>query len=128
MKSYFKALLEHEENHDSLDLLYKFIVIKNSDLSQKYCDGRAHLPSFFLLKKLRDKFTHLVEKDTELELLFANAIKCSKLFYAKTIKIIKSTDKQENLFESLFEQEIHPLGQQLINLLVNIKYRIKCFK
>jgi hypothetical protein len=83
------------------------------------------LPSFILLKRLHNKFEDLTNEDDELNLLFSNAIKCSKLFYLQTINTIKKTNNSEQNFEHLFTKQSQPLGQRLINLLVNIKYRIR---
>ncbi len=125
MRNHLKALQEYEESHDAFGTLCEFIAVKNSNLAKHFCDGSAHLPSFLLLKKLRSKFINLVEEDDELKALFSSAIECSKLFYLRTVMIIKATNNQEAKFDKKFAKEIHPLGQQLTNLLVNIKHRIK---
>lgn len=125
MKNYLEALQEYENSNNSFNLLCNFIAVKNSDLIKLYCNGKMHLPSFILLKKLYIKFSDLIDEDKELEMLFTNAIKCSKLFYVQTIKIINDTNDSEKEFEYIFAQKSQPLGQQLINLLLNIKYRIR---
>ena len=125
MRNHLKALQEYEASHNAFGMLCEFIAIKNSKLPSLYCDGSVHLPSFSLLKKLQTKFSNLVEEDDELRMLFTSAIECSKLFYLRTVSVIKTTNNQEDQFELKFKQEIHPLGQQLTNLLVNIKHRIK---
>ena len=124
MKDYLEALQEYETNNNSFDLLCNFIAVKNTSLITLYCKGKLHLPSFMLLKKLHDKFEDLSNEDEELNLLFINAIKCSKLFYVQTINAINKTNRSEQKFEHLFSEQSQPLGQRLINLLVNIKYRI----
>lgn len=125
MKNYLGALQEYENSNNSFGLLCNFIAVKNSNLIKLYCNGEMHLPSFILLKKLQMKFLDLIDEDEELKMLFANAIKCSKLFYVQTIEIIKDTNNSEEKFEYTFAQKSQPLGQQLINLLLNIKYRIR---
>jgi len=125
MKHYLEALLDYENSNNSFDLLCNFIAVKNTNLIKLYCCGRIHLPSFILLKNLHKKFEDLTNEDDELNLLFSNAIKCSKLFYLQTINSIKKTNSSEQSFEHLFNQQSQPLGQRLINLLVNIKYRIR---
>lgn len=125
MKKYLEALQKYENNNNSFELLCNFIAVKNSNLIKLYCNGKMHLPSFILLKNLRLKFTDLVNEDEELKILFSNAIKCSKLFYSQTINTIKTTNNSEHNFEDLFTEQSQPLGQRLINLLVNIKYRVR---
>jgi hypothetical protein len=122
MKNYLKALLEYEETNNSLDLLYNFFAFKKSDLINSYCEGEINLPSFILLKRLKEKYSVLTKNDKELDYLFESAIKCSKIFYVRTLKIIVIKDIK---FENLFIQQIQPIGQQLINLLINIKFRIR---
>lgn len=122
MKNYLKALLEYEETNNSFDLLYNFIAFRKSDLINAYCKGEINLPSFILLKKLKEKYGILAKNDKELSSLFESAIKCSKIFYARILKIIVIKD---NKFENLFIRQIQPIGQQLINLLINIKFRIR---
>ena len=94
MKNYLGALQEYENSNNSFGLLCNFIAVKNSNLIKLYCDGEMHLPSFILLKKLQMKFLDLIDEDEELKMLFANAIKCSKLFYVQTIEIIKDTNNR----------------------------------
>ncbi len=125
MKLYIKALLDYEKNNDSFELLYNFMTLKQSYLLNLYCDGKINLPSFILLKKLKEKYSDLARSDEELNSLFETAIECSKIFYSQTLKIIGT----ENIkFENLFSQQARPIGQQLINLLVSIKFRIKLIK
>ena len=126
MRHHIKALQEYEESHDAFGKLCEFVAVKNSNLIKHFCDGSAHLPSFILIKKLRSKFIDLVEEDEELKTLFNSAIDCSKLFYLRTLVIIKATNNGQGAkFDKKFAKEIHPLGQQLTNLLINIKHRIK---
>lgn len=125
MKLYIKALLDCEKNNNSFELLCNFITLKQSCLLNLYCDGKINLPSFILLKKLKEKYSDLARSDEELNSLFENAIECSKIFYSQTLKIIGT----ENIkFENLFSQQAKPIGQQLINLLVNIKFRVRLIR
>ena len=124
MRTYVKALHEYEDDTNGLELLCNFVNMGKSNLVTQYCQGSIYLPSFILLKKLRERFLELVSVDKELDILFVRAIKCSKLFYSRTIALTKNTaDKVP--FEDLFKQTAQPIGQQLINLLFNIKYRIR---
>ena len=125
MKNYLKALLECEENNQSYNLLCEYISLKKTDLINSYCDGGINLPSFVLLKKLKANYAHLVVSDAELNSLFENVIKCSKIFYARTLKILVIKDIK---FENIFIQQVQPIGQQLVNLLINIKLRINLVK
>lgn len=125
MRNCLRALQEYEANNNSFDLLCSFIGTKNSDLIDLYCSGKLHLPSFMLLKKFRLKFIDLVKEDEELNVLFINVIKCSKLFYAQTIHCINQTNRSDKSFERLFTKHSQPLGQRLISLLLNIKYRVR---
>jgi hypothetical protein len=120
-----RALQEYETSNNSFDLLCGFIGTKNSDLINLYCSGKLHLPSFIVLKKLRLKFMDLVQEDEELNILFRNIIQCSKLFYAQTIHNINRANNSDKNFEHLFTKHSQPLGQRLISLLLNIKYRIR---
>ena len=84
------------------------------------------MPSFILLKALRGKYQALCDTDDELNNLFNSAINCSKLFYMKTIDLVENkSEVSEDKYEENFERIAQPLGQQLINLLTNIKYRIR---
>ncbi len=125
MKLYIKALLDYEKNNNSFELLCNFIALKRSHLLSLYCDGKINLPSFILLKQLKENYSDLTRSDEELNSLFENAIECSKIFYSQTLKIIGT----ENIkFENLFSQQAQPIGQQLINLLVNIKFRVRLIR
>ncbi len=128
MKQYLKALQEYEKNNNRFDLLCQYMALKNSNLVKNYRDGAVNLPSFMLIKKLHTKYFELSSQDEELNNLFLNAIECSKLFYARTMTLIKLSnnkgEKGEN-FELTFSKEAQPLGQRLIHLLVNIKFRIR---
>ena len=73
------------------------MTLKQSYLLNLYCDGKINLPSFILLKKLKEKYSDLVRSDEELNSLFETAIECSKIFYSQTLKIIgKENIKFEN--------------------------------
>lgn len=125
MRNNLKALQEYEVTNKSFELLCNFIAVKNSNLVKRFCNGDLYLPSFILLKKLQEKFSDLVIEDEELKALFINAIECSKLFYARTVTLTKNSTDLDNDFDGSFKKEVQPLGQQLINLLMNIKYRIR---
>ncbi len=125
MKNYIKALLDYEKNNGSFDLLCNFIDLQKADLLKSYCDGEINLPSFVLLKKLKEKYVDLARSDDELNSLFENAIDCSKIFYIRILKIISTKNIK---FENLFAQQAQPVGQQLINLLINIKFRVKLIR
>lgn len=125
MKNYLQAIQEYEHNNNSLALLSGFLSTADSDLVNLYCSGKIHLPSFMLLKQLRTKFADLINEDKELKILFNNTIKCSKLFYTHTISNIDLANSKNKNFEHLFSKNSQPLGQRLISLLLNIKYRIR---
>lgn len=125
MKQYLKALQEYEKNNNRFDLLCQYMALKNSNLVKNYRDGAVNLPSFMLIKKLHTKYFELSSQDEELNNLFLNAIECSKLFYARTMTLIKLSNNKGENFELTFSKEAQPLGQRLIHLLVNIKFRIR---
>lgn len=125
MKKYFQAIQEYERDNDSFGVLCKFISVKSSDLIKLYCTGKIHLPSFSLLKRLHDEFSEITEQDKQLELLFLNSIKCSKLFYSEMITAIEKANRGKKNFENIFTQKLQPLGQQLVSLLINIKRRVR---
>ena len=125
MKQYLKALQEYEKCNDRFAMLYQFMALKNSNLTTQYRDGTVNLPSFLLIKQLHSKYSHLTEYDEELNNLFENARECSKLFYSKTLSLINVSKRSGDDFELMFSKEAQPLGQRLINLLTNIKFRIR---
>lgn len=125
MKSYLKALCEYEEHNNCFELLYCFFSTKNSDLPTRYCEGKVNLPSFILLKKLKERYADLISIDQELNYLFTEAVLYSKLFYNRTVKIIKNPDSSSSIIEKLFTRDVQPIGQKLINILVHIKSRIR---
>jgi len=125
MKRYLKALQEYEENNGRLGMLCHYMSVRNSNLIKQYRDGVINLPSFMLLKKLHNKYSQLSKQDEELNNLFSNAIECSKLFYLRTMDLVDSSKRKREKFELVFSKEAQPLGQRLINLLINIKFRIK---
>jgi hypothetical protein len=125
MKNYLRAIQEYENSNNSLSLLYGFLSTTDSDLINLYCSGKLHLPSFMLLKQVSAKFLDLINEDKELKILFNNTIKCSKLFYSHTVTNINLANSQNKNFEHLFSKNSQPLGQRLISLLLNIKYRIR---
>ena len=125
MKQYLKALQEYEENNDRLKMLCHYLAVRNSNLIKQYRDGAINLPSFMLLKKLHNKYSALSTQDAELNNLFLNAIECSKLFYARTTDLVDRSKRKREEFETIFSKEAQPLGQRLINLLINIKFRIR---
>lgn len=125
MKQHLKALLEYETSNDRFNQLYYYMNIRNSSLIKQYREGAINLPSFMIIKKLHSKYSDLCSQDEELNNLFLNAIECSKLFYARTITLIKNHGTNGKKFELGFERASQKLGQRLINLLINIKFRIK---
>jgi len=125
MKHYIKVLLDYEESNNSFDLLCNFIALRKSDLLDSYCTGKINLPSFILLKKLKTKYIDLANSDEELNALLEKAISCSKIFYTRTLKIISA---EGNKFDNLFSKQVQPIGQQLINVLINIKFRVRLIR
>lgn len=125
MKNYLRAIQDYENSNNSLNLLCAFLNTADSDLINLHCSGKLHLPSFMLIKQVRTKFSDLTNEDKELKILFNNAIKCSKLFYSHTINNITVANNKNKNFEYLFSKNSQPLGQRLISLLLNIKYRIR---
>lgn len=123
MKQYLKALQEYETNNDRFDQLCHYMNVTNSAFIKQYREGAINLPSFIMIKKLHSKYSDLCSQDEELNNLFLNATECSKLFYARTITLIKNYGTNGKEFETGFKHTSQPLGQSLINLLINIKYR-----
>ena len=126
MKRYIKALLDYEESNNNFILLCNFIVLGKSDLLDLYCTGKLNLPSFILLKKLKAKYTDLVHSDEELNVLFEKAINCSRVFYTRTLKLIETQEGMK--FDNLFARKVQPIGQKLINVLINIKFRVRLIR
>jgi hypothetical protein len=125
MKQYLKALQEYEKRNNRFALLCRFMALKNSNLTKQYRDGTINLPSFLLIKQLHAKYSDLTNSDEELNNLFLNAKECSKLFYSKTLSLINVSKRSGNDFDLMFSKEAQPLGQRLINILTNIKFRIR---
>ena len=126
MKHYIKALVDCEESNNSFSLLCNFIVLGKSDLLDSYCNGKINLPSFILLKKLKAKYIDMARSDEELNALFEKAISCSRVFYSRTLKLIET---QEGIkFDNLFSKKVQPIGQHLINVLINIKFRVRLIR
>lgn len=126
MKPYIKALVDCEESNNSFELLCNFIVLGKSDLLDSYCNGKINLPSFILLKKLKAKYIDLACSDGELNILFEKAISCSRIFYSRTLELI--TTQEGIKFDNLFSKKVQPIGQQLINVLINIKFRVRLIR
>ena len=125
MKQYLKALQEYETNNARFSQLCHYMSVRNSSIIKQYRDGVVNLPSFIMIKKLHSKYADLCRRDEELNNLFLNAIECSKLFYVRTTELIKSSKRNGEEFETSFGRVAQPLGQRLIYLLVNIKFRIR---
>lgn len=125
MKRQIKALQEYETSNDRFNQLCHYMNVRNSSFIKQYREGAINLPSFIIVKKLHSKYSDLCSQDEELNNLFLNAIKCSKLFYAKTITLVKDHGTNGKSFEIDFKRVSQPLGQRLINLLTNIKFRIR---
>lgn len=125
MKQYLKALQEYEISNDRFNHLCHYMSVRNSSLIKQYRDGVVNLPSFIMIKKLHSKYSELCSQDEELNNLFLNATECSKLFYARTTTLIKNSKRNGEEFEISFGRVAQPLGQRLINLLINIKFRIR---
>ena len=128
MKQYLKALQEYEISNNRFNQLCYFMSVRNSSLIKQYYNGSVNLASFMMIKKLHRKYSKLCDEDEELNNLFLNATECSKLFYSRTITLIKNSKKNRDKFENVFSRESQPLGQRLINLLKNIKLRIKVIR
>lgn len=125
IKSHVKAIHKYENQVGMFDLLVTYFLKKNSSIASAFCEAEYYLPSFILLKKLKGKYSNLCTEDDELNNLFNSAIECSKLFYSQAINIVKKDGANNDKYESSFENQAQPMGQQLINLLANIKYRIR---
>lgn len=128
-KYHLKSIKDYEKENNSLQTLNKFFLDSKSDTILSYCDGSLYLPSFMMLKQIQLKYDALCNQDSELNNLFLSAIQCSKLFYYNLINLSECAEKLDsNKYEEEFERVVEPLGQQLINILNNIKYRIKIVK
>jgi hypothetical protein len=125
IRNYLRALESYEKVNDCFVLLCDYFTEKKSNLSKLYCSGQVYLPSFMMLKKIHFEYMEYSMEDPELNKLFNSSIHCSKLFYSKLAKLIIDSENSNNDFEKQFELRIQPLGQQLVNLITNIKYRIK---
>lgn len=125
IKCYLKAIQYYEEQNSCFALLIDYLKDKKSTLPKLYCEGKIHLPSFMILRKIHYEYQKHSRMDHELNRLFESSIHCSKLFYSKLITLVVESRSSAYSFEKQFEQRIQPLGQQLINLITNIKYRIK---
>lgn len=128
IKDYFKALNKYEKETNSFELLQDYLLHRNSHLAKFYCEGEIHLPSFMLIKQLHNTFVVYTQIDKELDKLFLKAINASKIFYSRLIWMIYESKSEAINFDQKFEECVQPVGQQIINLLVNIKYRIKVIK
>jgi hypothetical protein len=125
IKSYLKAIQYYEEQNNCYSLLIDYLKEKKSTLPKLYCEGKIYLPSFMILRKIHYEYQQHSQADPELNRLFESSIHCSKLFYSKLVALVVESRSSNISFETRFEQRIQPLGQQLINLITNIKYRIK---
>lgn len=126
LKEHLKSIRKIEQEQRSYDLMIEYFSSDTSSLPTGLCEGAAFLPSFMLLKELKSAYHELCKADSELLNLFNTAIKCSKLFYSKTTELVESESSDiNNKYEHMFEKLTQPIGQKLINLLANIKYRIK---
>lgn len=125
MKAYIKALAEYEIDNNCYYLLKNYLFSKNKNLIELYCKGVLNLPSYIIIKKIRKKYFNLINYDNELKTLFARAINYSKIFYYRTVKLIKNPKKNSGDIEKIFEKKLQPLGQFLINILIKIKLRVR---
>lgn len=125
IKSYLKAIQYYEEQNGCFALLNDYLKEKKSTLPKLYCEGKIYLPSFMILRRIHYEYKKHSHIDPELNRLFESSIHCSKLFYSKLVALVVESRSSAKSFEEQFEQRIQPLGQQLINLITNIKYRIK---
>jgi hypothetical protein len=130
-KKYLIAIKKHEDDSGVFELVKNYIDGHNNAIIKDICRGEIYLPSFVLWKKIKQDYSNLTDKDEELQRLFEEAIGYSKLYYLRAVAGIdlqqKSLNKkrnQANSFEKYFQAEVKPLGQHLVNLIVNIKYRI----
>lgn len=129
LKEHLKSIRKLEKEQSSYDLIIEYFSDDSSNLLTRLCDGDAFLPSFMLLKELKSTYHELCTADSELLNLFNAAIKCSKLFYLKTIDLVEHESYEiNNKYQDKFEKATQPIGQRLVNLLSNIKYRIKVVK
>lgn len=126
LKDYLVSIKKLEEEQKRYSQLVEYFIDNNSNLLVNFCEGEVFLPSFMVLKKLKNKYSKLCVIDNELNNLFDMVIHCSKIFYLKSIKLVKRDSIKFNYnYERKFEKKVQPIGQRLINLLANIKYRIK---
>jgi hypothetical protein len=71
-----------------------------------------------LLKKYKAKYIDLATSDEELNGLPEKSIS----FYGRTLKLIET--QKAIKFDNLFSKKVQPIGQHLINVLINIKFRV----
>lgn len=129
MKKYLKSIGKLEKDQNSYGQMIDYFTDNKSTLSTRFCEGEIFLPSFMLLKELKNTYGDLCDADQELNNLFNSAIYYSKVFYLKTIHLVENESLTgQNNYEQEFEQFTQPLGQRLVNLLANIKYRIKIIR
>lgn len=126
IKEHLKSIRILEKEQNSYEQMLEYFSNNKSTLLNRFCEGEIILPSFILLKELKNNFNYLCVADNELNNLFNSAIRYSKLFYLKTIDLVEKQVLQSNdVYQEQFELVTQPVGQRLINLLANIKYRIK---
>lgn len=126
IKEHLKSIRILEKEQNSYEQMLEYFSNNKSTLLNCFCEGEIILPSFILLKELKNNFNYLCAADNELNNLFNSAIQYSKLFYLKTIDLVEKQVLQSNdVYQEQFELVTQPIGQRLINLLANIKYRIK---
>ena len=125
IKTYLKAIAEYEKHNKCELLIIDYFKDKRSNLPKLYCEGEVKLPSFLLLKKLHSIYQDHCRNDNELNKLFESGIYYSKMFYSKLITLVIEARNFNINYEKEFERRIQPLGRHLVNLITNIKYRLK---
>lgn len=121
-KNHLKAITSHEEETGVFDIMISYLMNDNNLLIKQICEGEVFIPSFILLKELQQYYSALYHDDHEIDRIFDNLIECSKIFYYNLTENNNITNL--NKYQHVFEKKIQPLGQQIIDLLVNLKYRI----
>ncbi|KAF8818665.1 hypothetical protein [Rickettsia endosymbiont of Cardiosporidium cionae] len=129
MERYIAAIHKKEIQSGMRKVVREYIFNKNSDLLRTYCDGKNYLPSFVLLKQIKEKLKFFVLHDTILGKLVNQSIKLSEKFYYNLINL---NDKPSHIRGVISNnnhiEQLQKYGQDLLYTLVMIKQRLKIIK
>lgn len=126
-KNYLKIIQASEDKSDAFTEVLKYLLTNNNILLHNYYQGTSALPSFMLLKKLRNQLAYksLLKTDIALNKYFDTIIILAKKFYYNLIRILHEHKTNTREFANHFEISAQPFGEQIINILISIKYEIR---